>query len=237
MSKRQILRERRRRRQLRQRLAIIAMVVVGALLVAFALIYPSIKPVGNIIMITPRANNAPVEMNTMGDPGAPVLVEVWEDFHCGGCKYYSETIEPLIIQNYVETGKALYVFRHFPFLASESYQAASASMCAGEQGRFWDYHDMLFANAGEQDAFGDNRLIAYAKALDLNVADFRLCLGDDRYAEQINLDKEELDARGSAAAPAIFLNSQPVYSSTNPERGIPTYEDIARAIETALAGQ
>ncbi len=240
MSKRQEIRARRRQQQRQQRLMIIGMTVVGALLIAGALIIPTlISPVGEIVQITPQAFNAPVNMNTLGNPDAPVKVDVWEDFQCPACARYSEDVEKLVIQNYVESGKVYYTFHHYPFIddrstGKESDQAANASMCAGEQGRFWDYHDMLFANwNGEnQGAFSDKRLIAFADALGLKMSDFKTCFDENRYRAQIDQDFADGTAIGVSGTPSVFVNGQQITPGY-----IPSYDQLSQAIEAALGGQ
>ncbi len=243
MSKRKEIRERRRRQQMQQRLIIIGMMVIGAGLVATALILPTIQPVGDFVTVTPVTYSAQVEMNTVGSADAPVRVDVWEDFQCPACQNFTQQTEPLIIQNYVETGKVFYTFHHYPFIddasaTKESDQAANASMCAGEQGRFWDYHNMLFANwNGEnQGAYADKRLITFADALGLNMGDFNKCFAENRYQAQIEKDFSDGLALNVHSTPSIFVNGQLVQSDAG-ERYIPGFTEISRAIEAALAGQ
>lgn len=240
MSKRDQIRARRRRQQIQKRVLTIGMMAIGALLIAAALIVPSLTPVEDIVAIETHAFTVPADMNTVGYPDAPVQVDVWEDFQCPGCQYYSQNIEPLIIQNYVETGKVFYTFHHYAFVDSqsatkESQQAANASMCAGEQGRFWDYHDLLFANwNGEnQGAFNDKRLIAFADTLGLDMGDFKSCFNKNLYKDQIDQDFQAGVDWGVSSTPSIFVNGQKVVNSQS-ERSIASYEDIAAAIDTAL---
>ncbi|MDI6768764.1 MAG: DsbA family protein [Anaerolineales bacterium] len=239
MSKRQELREKRRRQQKQQRVLIIIMVAVGALLIAAALIIPTLSPVEGVVQITPQAFSAPVNRNAIGNPDAPVKVDVWEDFQCPACARYSENVEKLIFQNYVETGKVYYTFRHFPFIddrsaTKESDQAANASMCAGEQDRFWDYKEMLFANwnSENQGAFSDKRLIAYADALGLKMRDFKTCFDENPYRKQIEQDTADGVAIGVSGTPSVFVNGQQVTPGY-----IPSYEELSQAIEAALSGQ
>jgi protein-disulfide isomerase len=239
MSKRQVLRDKRLKKQKQQRLIIIAMVVIGAILITAAMIYPSIKPVGDVVSITPRTFNTQVDMNTLGDPNAPVRVEVWEDFQCPACASYSEQIETQLITNYVETGKILYTFHHYAFIDSmvatnESHQSANASMCAGDQNRFWDYHDILFANwNGEnQGAFSDKRLVAFAENLSLDMTSFKACFSQDKYADQIAKDFADGQAVGVSGTPSVFVNGTQV----NPGF-VPSYEQLASIIDAALAGE
>ena len=182
MSKRQEIRQHRRRTQLRNRIIVISLVVMGALLVTFALILPGLKKqstgTGTIIQITPVARKAAVNKASVGDPNAPVKLDIWEDFQCSGCMSYSKNLEPQVVQTYVETGKVFYTFHFFPFIdggQGESHQAANAAMCASAQDRFWDYHDTLFANwLGENvGSFTDPRLVVFAQNIGLDMTRFQ----------------------------------------------------------------
>ena len=239
-SKRQVIREQRLKRQRRQRLITILAITAGALIVVALLAYPSIKsasaPVGDIVMITPEPRPLP-DGTAMGEASAPVLIEVWEDFQCPACQTYSAEVEPLIVENYVVPGKVRYVFRQFPFLdervaSNESQQSANASMCAAEQERFWDYHDMLFANwDGEnRGAFSDKRLVAFAEALGLDMDRFNSCFQANRYREEISQDKSDGQQAGVTGTPSVFVDGQQLTPGF-----VPSYQDIAAAVDDALA--
>ena len=239
MSKRQELREKHLKQQKKQQVIIIIMVIVGALLLATALIYPSLKPVGDVTEVTPRVINSQVSMNTIGNPDAPVKVDVWEDFQCPACKSYSEQIELLVIENYVDTGKVFYTFHHYPFIDSqvatkESNQAANASMCAGAQGQFWDYHDILFTNwNGEnQGSFSDKRLVAFAETLGLDMKEFNTCFDKNQYKADIDKDFNDGKNQGVSGTPSVFVNSVQITPGY-----IPSYSELSTAIDTALTGQ
>lgn len=232
-STRETRRERRQqsqRRQLTRNLLIIAGVV---LLVAAGIIYASVRPIGEIVEITPRdLPNA--DGLTLGDPNAPVVVEVFEDFQCPACLDFTTNDEPALIENYIRPGKVLLIFRHNPFLddrasSNESDQAANASMCANEQGRFWDYHDLLFANQKGENigTFSNRRLPAFAETLGLDMTAFNACFERNAYRDEINQDLALVRERFVTGTPTVFVNGQilPNY----------TYPTIQSAIEAALA--
>ena len=233
MSKRQELREKHKKQQKQQRSIIIIMVVVGAILIAGALILPNLKPIGTIAQITPRVFNVPVNLTTIGNANAPVKVDVWEDFQCPACQKYSQQIETEIITKYVETGKVFYTFHQFPFIDSqvttkESQQAANASMCAAAQGRFWDYHDIVFANWDGENlgAYSDKRLIAFAKTLNLNMTEFTSCFNKDQFQTEIEKDYTDGVNRGVTGTPTIFENGVQT-----------TIENLFPAIDSAVSGK
>ena len=243
MSKRQEIRARRHKERLRNRILIILLVAAGALLITFALILPSLKgqSAGTIVQITPAVRKAALNKTSMGDPNAPVKMDVWEDFQCSGCKSYSQNIEPQVIQTYVDAGKVYYSFHSFPFIdggQGESHQAADAAMCAMAQDRFWDYHDMLFANwIGEnQGSYTDVRLVAFAKAIKLDMTAFNQCYQANTYSAQIQQDVDAGKKLGVPPTPGIFVNGKMVVSSAG-SNYLPTFDDISKTIEAALAGQ
>jgi protein-disulfide isomerase len=150
-------------------------------------------------------------------------------------------VEALLIQNYVATGKVYYVFHHYPFIddyagSGESDQAANASMCAGEQGRFWDYKTILFANWNGENigAFSDRRLLALGESLGLDMNQFEKCFNTNAYKVQIDQDFSDGISRGVNSTPSVFVNGVLVVNP-NGANLVPAYEDVAAAIDAALA--
>ena len=245
MSKRQEMRDKRRRERVRNRVLIILLVVLGSLLVTFAFVWPTIQseffatPMA-VNTITPRTFSAPVDGRSIGDTGASVRMDVWEDFQCPACVNFSMSVMPQVISSYVETGKVFYTYRFYPFIddystTKESDQAANAVMCASEQERFWDYHDMLFANwDGENDgAYADARLLRFAEVLALDMDQFEACFAESRYQDEIDRDFAAEEAAGGHGTPFVMVDGVQVKSSAG-EQYVPNFEDIAAAIEAAL---
>jgi protein-disulfide isomerase len=233
ISKRQERRQRMQRQQQRNRLITIGLIVLGAIIVVFAVVWPQIRPPGEIITVTPAAlPNA--EGLSLGDPNAPVTIDVFEDFQCPACKNFTESTEPLIVQNLVSTGKARYVFHNFPFLDDaqpvnkESDQAANASMCANEQGKFWEMHGTLYTNwNGEnQGAFSDRRLQAMAESLGLDMEAFNSCFSANKYESEIQADLDLGEQWEVSGTPTVFVNGQRVGAP----RQVPSYPEIADAV-------
>ena len=234
------MREQQRRRESLNRLGVIFFVTVGALLVAFFLIWPNLKAsdVINIVQITPISHEVPVNGTSMGNPDAPVKMDVWEDFQCSGCLSYTTNLEPQIFQTYVKPGKVYYTFHFYPFIdggQGESQDVANAAMCAVEQERFWDYHKIIFANwIGENaGSFTRPRLIAFAKNIGLDMTAFNQCFQENTYSAQIQQDVDEGSKLGVPPTPGIFVNGKMVVSSAG-ENYIPSFDDISRAIEIGL---
>ncbi len=221
---------------------VVGLVIAAAVIVSLVLVLPNLRGLVEIAVtpITPVSRTVAVDKTSMGRPDAPVKMDVWEDFQCSGCLFYTQDIEPKIDQTYVETGKVYYTFHFFPFLdggQGESHDAADAAMCASAQGRFWDYHDILFANwKGENvGSFTRPRLAAFAQNLGLNMTAFQQCFQANTYSAQIQADADAGSKLGVPPTPGIFVNSKMVPSSTGANT-IPSFDDISHAIDAAIGG-
>ena len=208
MSKRE---ERRKRKQAetRQRL-LVAMAVIAVLAVAATgwLIYQNARPIGEFVTI-PTQEYPLADGKTLGQAGAPVTIELFEDFQCPACGNLARGLEKELIENFVNTGQARLVYNHFLIVrGDESRWAAEASECANEQGQFWNYHNMLFENQqGEnRGAFAERRLKAFAEALGLDTAAFNACYDSGRYADVVQADHNLGVSRGIRSTPTVYIN-------------------------------
>ena len=242
MSKRQEIRERRQKERTRNRILVIVLVAAGVLLIAFAFIRPlalnaqataNATPV-TVISITPKAIYTQVSGVHLGDPNAPVKIDVYEDFRCSACMNYTENVEPQIIQTYVNAGKVYYTFHSFLVIdgndgSDASYRSANAAMCAGEQGRFWDYHDTLYANQVTESAtlFTDERLVSMAQNLSLDMTAFNQCYQAKRYAPEINNDISQARTLNLSFTPSILVDGKLIQS----------FDQLTTTIDAALAGK
>ena len=239
VSKRQERRAKMARQQQQQRLLIIGLIVLGAALVVFAVVWPQARSAEDIIAVTPAAlPNA--DGLSLGQANAPATIDVFEDFQCPACKSFTENIETLVIEKLVATGKARYVFHNYPFIdgngatsSGESDQAANASMCANEQGKFWEMHATLFANwNGEnQGAFSDRRLQAMAETIGLDMNAFNSCFNANKYETEIQADFDLGQQMGVSGTPTVFVNG----SRVGQPGKVASYQEIAQAVEAIAA--
>lgn len=144
----------------------------------------------------------------LGQENAPVTIVEYGDFQCPFCGKFFKDTEPTLRENYIKTGKVKFIYRDFAFLGQESLWAANAARCAGEQGKFWQYHDYLYNNQrGEnQGAFGKNNLKSFAAALSLDGGKFDTCLDSDKYLEEIKKETKAGGESGVQGTPANFIN-------------------------------
>lgn len=222
--KQEIKAKRLRTKKIQQGLTIFAIVLVAALFVGF-LIYPSLKPAAELVMPASVGTFDSKDM-TLGDPAAPLTVEVFSDYQCPACGYYVQDTEMKFIEDYVSTGKVYYIFRPFNFLGQESIQAAEAAYCAVEQGNFWDFHEVLYHNMPGENAgaLDDARLTRYAVSIGLNEKDFKTCLLSDRNFPQVDVDNTYAKTSGVNSTPSFKVGDQVV-----------GYKDLIATVNAALA--
>ena len=213
-SKRQERRERMRQQEMRRRLLTIGLISIGAALLVFAVVWPQLRPVAEVVAVEPleRTN---VNGNVAGDPNAPIKIEEFSDFQCPFCERFYKETEPLLIEHYVNTGKVQFVYRSMGNWVSqnigsartESQDAALAAYCAGDQGKFWEMHDALFTNVLGEDAgsFTDRRIAAIAENIGLNMDEFNSCYNSGKYEDQVQQDLEDAQAANINGTPGFLV--------------------------------
>lgn len=151
-----------------------------------------------------------------GDPNAPVKLYEFSDYQCPWCARFALDIKPLLNTNYIETGKVLYVYYDFPLIQihKHSFLAARAARCAGDQGRYWEYHDRLFAEQARWSARGSvtDEFSDYAAALGLDRQAFEQCLKSDRHADVVTANLRLAEELGVQGTPTLYINGKLVRS-------------------------
>ena len=149
-----------------------------------------------------------------GNPNAPVTIIEFSDFQCPFClRFYDQTL-PSIMENYVDTGKVKFVYRDLPLdnLHPNARPAHIAAECADEQGKFWDYHDILFDKQSEWSRLPaadlQSTLTLYATDLGLQSESFETCLKSDSIAEEVNKDSLDAARYGATGTPAFFIGNE-----------------------------
>ena len=162
----------------------------------------------------PSSNNADeskaVELKhapVLGSKTATVTIVEVGDYQCHMCKLWFKETRPLIIENYVETGKANLVFIDMPFLGRDSTPASEATYCANDQGKYWEYHSTLFEYQQEIDDGWANasRLQAIALNLGLNMEQFDKCMITDDHRAQVNFNMQMAKKEFGANSTPTFV--------------------------------
>lgn len=157
-----------------------------------------------------------------GPAAAPVTIVEWSDYQCPFCK----RAQPVLARLQAEFPDTVKIaFKDFPLPSHErALPAALAARCAGAQGRYWEYHDLLFV---AQPDFSRDDLLGYARRLGLDAQPFSECLDSARFRDAVLADRREGREAGVRATPTFFVNGRKI------EGAVPI-EEFRAAIEQAL---
>ena len=199
----------------------IALCAIAALLFGVLVLVPAfskqvVVPQATTVNANPQSN---VDGNSMGDKNAPIQIVEFGDFQCPYCKRFHEETEPSLITNFVDTGKVYFTYRSAGNWVSknigggntESQDAAAAAYCAGDQGKFWQMHDALFANNGDvenQGSFSPERLTSIANGVGLDVKTYQDCFDGGKYADRVQKDYQAAVDAGVHGTPSFVVTYQ-----------------------------
>jgi protein-disulfide isomerase len=118
----------------------------------------------------------------------------------------------------------------FPFLGDESVLAAEASECAGDQNKFWEYHDYLFSHQGgeNQGAFSAENLKKFAAELSLDTTAFNQCMDSGKYKEKVNGEKAFASQLGVESTPSFLINGTPLVGAQPYESFVKLFDSFAK---------
>jgi protein-disulfide isomerase len=173
----------------------------------------------------------------MGSGSAKVTVMEVSDYHCPFCKRQTAQTFPSLKSEYVDTGKVRYVFVDYPIaqLHPQAHRAHEAAACAGDQGKFWEMHDSLFASPPTKT---DGELVAQAKSVGLDMGTFNACLSSGRHAAAIRESVQRIEQLGIAGTPMTLIGLTP--APGQPMKvvkyiyGARPYADFKEAIDSLL---
>jgi protein-disulfide isomerase len=150
----------------------------------------------------------------LGDPLAPITIVEFGDYQCHQCYNWFHDTKPMIMRDYIETGKANLVFVDFAFLGKDSPKAAQATYCADDQNMYWEYHNSLYTSQEPKIDNGwasSERLKAFAFDLNLDMELFDECLESEKYLKRVkyNFDQgKEIGVQGTPGFIIIGPNSE-----------------------------
>ncbi|WP_069812435.1 DsbA family protein [Streptomyces sp. TP-A0874] len=168
-------------------------------------------PEGDYADLARREANDPF---AIGRADAPVVLIEYADFQCPFCGQFAQKTQPELVRDYVEQGKLRIEWRNFPIFGAESEQAARAAWAAGQQKRFWEFHDLLYAaeprkrNSG---AFSEERLVEFARQAEVpDLKRFREDMAGDKAHQAVDRDQEEGYGLGVPSTPAFLVGDTPI---------------------------
>lgn len=173
----------------------------------------------------------PAVRPVLGSPDAQLVIREYGDFQCPSCGAFARQVEPQIRAAYIDTGIARLEWHDFAWIGRESRDAANAARCAGDQDRFWEYHDLLYGSqAGEnQGAFAKDRLKAFGGQLGLEPTAFAACVDGDGHGDVVQRDFADVRDRGFNATPTFLVGDQRIV-------GAQPFEVFKAAIDAQLGG-
>ncbi|MDV3221372.1 DsbA family protein [Intrasporangium sp.] len=165
-----------------------------------------------IAALATLARRTPGDPVALGAEDAPVVLINYSEYQCPFCGKFARDTKPTLVTEYVDKGLLRIEWRDFPYLGPESTTAAHAGRAAAEQGRFWEFHDAIFAdqqppNSGK---LTEGFLAGIAERIGLDVAQFRTDLADPEVQAPVAEDFDEGQSIGVTGTPAFLINGNPV---------------------------
>lgn len=219
-------------------------IVIAGIVIAGAVMYSSTnksasktaKPDDTINDNSGEPQKVNISVNTkgwsvLGSENAPVTLVEYADYVCPFCHRFWQDTFPSIKKDYIDTGKVKFIFKDFPVVGGE--KAAEASRCAEEQGKFWEYHDLLFGDQTTESAdvqkWQDPETHKkYAQQLGLDANALVTCFNEGRYKSKVQEGTTEAMQNGGQGTPFFIVDETPI-------SGAQPYSVFQAAIEAELA--
>ena len=218
-------------------------ILFAAVLISSSILYVNLKgpaaaQQGGVINVGNKAaDNKPVSVSTDDDPvmgrsDAPVTIIEFSDYQCPFCRSFWKDTLPLLKKNYIDTGKVKFVYRDYPLdIHPAAMPSALAAECADDQGKYWEYHDKIFAEQAKKGVntitYSETDLKKWAAEIGLNTATFNSCLDSEKHKAEVEKDLQDGIAAGVNGTPGFYVNGIPV-------RGALPYESFKTLIEAEL---
>lgn len=173
---------------------------------------------------------------TIGDENAPATIVLFEDYLCNHCAVFSLNIKSEVEEAFIKTGKARLVYYDFPLNPQlGSFLAARAARCAGDQDRFWEFHNRLMRN--QRTWVRDENKVPvfeeYAEEIGIDVGEFSGCLKSDRHAQEVTANLELAQMLGLPGTPAVLVGTGGGMSRRLPDY---SFQTIKATLDSILGG-
>ena len=176
-------------------------------------------------------NGSPI----LGNTDATITLVEFGDYQCHFCNVYYQNTEHKIFQNYVSTGKVNVIFKDYTIMGQDSVTAAHAAHCAGEQGKFWEYHNTLYDNYGGENNGWVNQesILNFAKQAGLDTNEFFKCTENKKFERKISASNADAQILGITGTPAFYVISADS-NQVQAISGAQPYEVFERIFNTML---
>jgi len=145
-----------------------------------------------------------------GKVSAPITIIDFSDFQCYLCNRFVKNTEPLVNQSYIQTGKVALVFNHLPNRGFDSMGAALAAQCTNDQGKFWQFHNLLYSNQKAIDSgwVSKENLKNFASQIPgLDITRFDRCFDSEKYKSFVQKDIELALSFGFKETPSFIVEN------------------------------
>lgn len=210
------------------------MIIIATVIAASALSQPASETM-NLDMARKHGTvSTSMGSPILGNPSATVTIVEFGDYQCHQCFNWYHNTKPMLYENFIQTGKVNLVFVDLAFLGRDSPKAAQAAYCAEEQGKFWEYHDLLYqSQQGIDDGWANSeRLKAFAFSLGLDHDMFNNCLDSGKFEKRVQYNLNEAKKQGANATPTFVI----VGSDGNQQKivGAQPYDVFKNVIESMI---
>lgn len=211
-------------------LGLVALIGIGA--IAYQMFAKDTAATAPVQMAISPAELQSVQGISIGREDAPVTIYEFADFQCPGCGQFAAFVAPLIKERLVEPGLVRYVYYDFPLaMHPHAFLAARAGRCANELGRFWEYHDLVYARQASWSGLRDatDYFVELAGEAGLDQGEFESCLRSDRYAEEVTRSLRLGESLRVQGTPTLFVNMKQL-------QGIPSFAELEAIVQQEISG-
>lgn len=210
--------------------ALAAVALVGAAVIAYVANRP--RQEAQATIVDPNLSRE-AQGYLRGDSTAPVQILEWADYECPACAQFATITEPDVRKRLIETGLASYRFFDFPLEQHRnSMDASMAAACAGDQGKYWEMHDQLFAGQDRWNTLTTSNpkgiFEGYAKQIGLDMATWETCYDTDKHARRIQANRAEGERRQVRSTPTFVIGKRLL-------AGALPYDKIKALVDSAAA--
>lgn len=170
-----------------------------------------------------------------GNDASSVNLVEFGDYQCPFCKRFFDQTEPQIMNDYVNTGKTKFYFLDFAIVGQDSLTLAQGAWCADDQGKYFEYHDYVYSNQGQENAgWGTpDKVKSFATNIGLDTEEFSSCLDSKKYESRVLALTQFAEKLGATGTPTMFIgDSEKGYTKIT---GAQPYSVFKQVIDEYLA--
>jgi len=162
------------------------------------------------ISLTSTEGLHPLALNgspLLGSLGAPITIVEYGDYQCPNCQRFATQVKPLIVENYINTGKAKLIFKDFTIYGNDSVNGAIAAHCASEQNKFWEMHDLMYQGqkAINSGWLSVDSIKKFVSGIGLDMQQFNSCFDGKKYAQKVTENFNDGKSAGVNGTPTFII--------------------------------